>query len=163
MRQIFTIGYEGAALGDFLTTLEAAGVRQLLDVRELPNSRRKGFSKNPLREALTRAGIDYVHERALGSPRELRVRLREDKELTRFFSAYREYLATQHALLDTIADSISGPVALMCYERNPAECHRSVVATALARRTQSSVLHLTAPATPHRGPAPRCRPSRRLP
>ena len=136
--QILTIGYEGASLDDFLSTLKAAGVQQLLDIRELPISRRKGFSKSALSAALTEAGIEYSHERALGSPREIRYRLREDGDLARFFSDFREYL-------DTLARTTTGAVALLCYERNHAECHRSVVAEALARRAQSTVRHLTVP------------------
>jgi len=143
--QILTIGYEGANLVDFLTTLKTAGVQVLLDVRELPISRRKGFSKSALSAALTEAGIEYSHERALGSPREIRYRLREDGDLARFFSDFREYLATQRGLLDTLARTTTGAVALLCYERNHAECHRSVVAEALARRAQSTVRHLIVP------------------
>ena len=102
-----TIGYEGAALEDFLAALTEAGVRRLLDIRELPNSRRRGISKSALSAALREAGIEYFHERALGSPPEMRQRLRA--------------------------------------ERNPAECHRSVVAAALALRAKCTVRHLMAP------------------
>ncbi|MGA2191705.1 MAG: DUF488 domain-containing protein [Steroidobacteraceae bacterium] len=143
--QILTIGYEGASLADFLATLKTAGVQLLLDIRELPISRRKGFSKSALSAALIETGIEYSHERALGSPREIRYRLREDGDLARFFSDFREYLATQRTLLDTLARTTTGAVALLCYERNHAECHRSVVADALARRAQSTVRHLTVP------------------
>ena len=93
--QILTIGYEGTSLADFLATLKAAGVQRLLDIRELPISRRKGFSKSALSKALAETGIAYCHERALGSPREIRYRLREDGDLARFFSDFREYLATR--------------------------------------------------------------------
>jgi uncharacterized protein (DUF488 family) len=95
-----TIGYERASLPAFLATLKAAGVTLLLDVRELPISRRKGFSKTPLSQALSRIGIDYQHERALGAPRRVRHRLREDGDLKRYFADFREYLATQEPLLD---------------------------------------------------------------
>jgi uncharacterized protein (DUF488 family) len=143
--QILTIGYEGASLADFLATLKAAGVQILLDIRELPNSRRKGFSKHALSAALSDAGIEYSHERTLGSPREIRYRLREDGDRERFFSDFRKYLATQRTLLDTLARTTTGAVALLCFERNHAECHRSVVAEALARRAHSTVRHLTVP------------------
>jgi uncharacterized protein (DUF488 family) len=142
---VLTIGYEGVNLTEFLATLKAAGVQRLLDIRELPISRRKGFSKGALSAALTDAGIEYSHERALGSPREIRHRLREDGDFARFFSDFREYLATQRTLLDTLARTTTGAVALLCYERNHAECHRSVVAEAIARRAQSTVRHLTVP------------------
>src|SRR5580658_10634341 len=105
--RIFTIGYEGASVESFLQTLRSAGVTQLLDVRELPLSRRKGFSKNVLAGLLIAAGIDYQHERAFGAPRHIRHRLREDGDLTRYFADFREYLGTQRVLLDTLAKTIS--------------------------------------------------------
>jgi uncharacterized protein (DUF488 family) len=143
--RILTIGYEGASVESFLQTLKAAGVTRLLDVRELPLSRRKGFSKNMLAGILVSAGIDYQHERAFGAPRHIRHRLREDGDLARYFTDFREYLSTQRAVLDSLAQTISGAVALLCYERNPAQCHRSVVAAALARRVKTTVDHLSVP------------------
>jgi uncharacterized protein (DUF488 family) len=143
--RIFTIGYEGASVEGFLQTLKSAGVTQLLDVRELPLSRRKGFSKNALAGILISAGIDYQHERAFGAPRHIRHRLREDGDLAGYFVHFREYLSTQRTVLDALAHTLSGAVALLCYERNPAECHRSVVAAALARRLKITVEHLSVP------------------
>jgi uncharacterized protein (DUF488 family) len=139
---VLTIGYEGAALEDFLSTLKRAHVGLLLDVREIALSRRKGFSKSALSAALSSFGIDYRHERALGSPKEIRQQLREDGNFQRYFRDFREYLAGQRALLDALATELSGSVALLCYERNPAECHRSVVAQALASRAKTTVRHL---------------------
>jgi uncharacterized protein (DUF488 family) len=138
-----TIGYEGASLPAFLATLKAAGVTLLLDIRELPISRRRGFSKTPLSQALAAAGIRYQHERALGAPRAVRHRLREDKDFRRYFADFREYLATQEPFLDQLACTLTGRVALLCFERNPAECHRSVVVAALARRLKIDFRHLT--------------------
>ena len=66
--KLFTIGYEGATMADFLAALGAAGVRRVIDVRALPLSRRSGFSKTPLKNALAEVGIDYVHLKALGTP-----------------------------------------------------------------------------------------------
>jgi uncharacterized protein (DUF488 family) len=68
--RIFTIGYEGAAMDEFLAALKNAGVERLIDVRALPLSRRPGFSKSPLRSTLEEAGIEYVHLKALGTPAE---------------------------------------------------------------------------------------------
>src|SRR5215213_5559790 len=66
--RIFTIGYEGATVPEFLAALKDAGVERVIDVRALPLSRRPGFSKSPLRAALEEAGIEYVHLKALGTP-----------------------------------------------------------------------------------------------
>lgn len=146
---VMTIGYEGAALEDFLLTLKRAQVTLLLDVREIALSRRKGFSKTALSEALAATGIRYRHERTLGSPKEVRNQLRADGNYQRYFRDFREYLATQRTLLDSLAEELSGGVALLCYERNAAECHRSVVAQALATRAKTSVRHLE---VAHHGP-----------
>jgi len=140
--RLTTIGYEGASLTAFMSTLTASGVTLLLDVRELPVSRRKGFSKTPLSQALASAGISYRHERAFGAPKAVRHRLRADGDFKRYFTDFREYLGTQSLLLDQVAESITGCVALLCFERNPAECHRSVVVAALARRLKIEFTHL---------------------
>ncbi|MFL6734925.1 MAG: DUF488 family protein, partial [Sphingomicrobium sp.] len=66
--KIFTIGYEATTMGDFIVALTSAGVKRVIDVRALPLSRRPGFSKTPLKNALAGAGVDYVHLRALGTP-----------------------------------------------------------------------------------------------
>jgi uncharacterized protein (DUF488 family) len=153
LKALSTIGYEGISLDAFIATLKAAKVTLLLDVRELPISRRRGFSKTALSEALSRAGIGYQHERALGAPREVRHRLREDGDLERYFVDFREYLASQRRLLDELAGSLSGCVTLLCYERNAAECHRSVVVNALARRAKLGFSHLSVPHDAERTPA----------
>jgi uncharacterized protein (DUF488 family) len=165
LKALTTIGYEGVSLEAFLATLKAAKVTLLLDIRELPISRRRGFSKTALSEALAAAAIGYQHERALGAPREVRHRLRADGDLKRYFADFREYLATQGTVLDQLAQALSGRVALLCYERNPAECHRSVVAAALAKRLKMDFSHLTV-SSPHaqQAPAhPRAHPRQGLP
>ena len=130
MRKLFTIGYERSSLLDFIATLEIAGVDLLLDVREFPVSRRKGFSKSALRDALEGSGIDYRHEKSLGSPKDIRHRLYDDGDFEQFFTDFRVHLETQKGLLRELANDLSGNVALMCYERDPRTCHRTVVAEA---------------------------------
>ena len=68
MTVLATIGYEGAALADFIATLKAARVSLVLDIREAPISRRPGFSKRVLGAALEETGIAYLHLRGLGNP-----------------------------------------------------------------------------------------------
>src|SRR5687768_13417822 len=69
MTTIFTIGYEGATMAEFLATLRQAGVERVIDVRALPLSRRPGFSKSSLAAELNAMGIDYVHLKPLGTPK----------------------------------------------------------------------------------------------
>lgn len=137
-----TIGYEGVTIGQFLDTLAAAGVTTLLDVREIAASRRKGFAKTALRENLAAAGIDYRHEPRLGSPRALRHRFRGDGDRARFFAGFEAHLANQRPLVEQLARELSGTVALMCFERDHRDCHRSSVAGMLRDITRLEPRHL---------------------
>ena len=74
--RIFTIGYEGATVGEFIAALQSAGIERVLDVRALPLSRRPGFSKSSLRASLEQSGIEYIHLKALGTPSEGRTAAR---------------------------------------------------------------------------------------
>jgi uncharacterized protein (DUF488 family) len=127
--RIFTIGYEGATVGEFLAALQSAGVERVIDVRAVPNSRRPGFSKTPLRNALAEAGIEYVHLRALGTPADGRAAARAGKkaELERIYAGQLELpeaMAETAQMLDLAAEK---PSALLCYERDPAQCHRTLL------------------------------------
>ena len=142
MNQLFTIGYEGADLSDFIQTLKVAGVDVLLDVRELPISRRRGFSKTALRDALEQVGIDYRHEKQLGSPKTIRHRLREDSNYKAFFRDFSKHLNQQAELLEQLTQELVGNVALMCYERDVTICHRQPVAEALSKLIDKKPTHL---------------------
>ena len=132
--KLFTIGYEGATMGEFLAALQAAGVRRLIDVRAVPNSRRPGFSKTPLRNALAEVGVDYVHLRALGTPAAGREAARAGRkaDLERIYTGQLETpqaMAEGAMMLELAAEK---PSALLCYERDPACCHRTLLWQALA-------------------------------
>jgi uncharacterized protein (DUF488 family) len=127
--RLFTIGYEAVTQADFLSTLVAAGVERVIDVRALPLSRRPGFSKTPLRGALAEAGIDYVHLKALGTPAAGREAARKGRvaELERIYAgqlALPEALAAAAQLKALVGEK---PAALLCFEREPAGCHRSML------------------------------------
>ena len=142
MNKLFTIGYEGADLADFLATLKRAKTNVLLDVRELPMSRRKGFSKTALKEALAEVGIDYRHEKHLGSPKAVRHQLREDWNYKRFFRDYDKHLSQQMDLLEQLTQEVKGNVALMCYEKDHTTCHRDSVVNELANMLDIEPIHL---------------------
>src|SRR5687768_10512584 len=112
MKRLYTIGYEGAALEDFLATLNQANIDVLLDVRELPMSRRKGFSKTALATALAQHDINYRHEKQLGSPKTIRHKLREDGDYKTFFRAFNRHLQKQNEILLELTEELSGNVAL---------------------------------------------------
>ncbi|HEX2802448.1 MAG TPA: DUF488 domain-containing protein [Sphingomicrobium sp.] len=132
--RIYTIGYEAATQGEFVSALKEAGVERIIDVRALPNSRRPGFSKTPLRNALAEAGIDYVHLRALGTPADGRAAARAGRheELKRIYSGQLELpeaIAEGAKMIELAGER---PSALLCYERDPAACHRSLLLRAIA-------------------------------
>lgn len=144
MRTLFTIGYEGADLRDFVTTLQLAGIRHLLDVREIAQSRRRGFSKNALAAALAESGISYAHMRQLGDPKPGREAARRGDVETflRIFEDHLELPATKEALVAASQVCEQDATVLLCFERNPQLCHRSLVAKRLADLCSLSVRHL---------------------
>lgn len=132
--RIFTIGYEAATMDDFLRALTDAGVERVIDVRALPLSRRPGFSKTPLRNALAEAGIDYVHLRALGTPAEGREAARKGRhaDLQRIYAAQLDLPEAIVAAAQMRELAAEKPSALLCFEREPAGCHRSLLLKAVA-------------------------------
>lgn len=142
--RIFTIGYEGATVGEFLAALQEAGVKRLIDVRALPLSRRPGFSKSPLRAALEEAGIDYVHLKALGTPAEGRAAARAGRhaDLERIYAGQLELPEAIAQGAQMIELSREKPSALLCFEREPAHCHRTLLLDAVAG--DAEVVHLYA-------------------
>ena len=126
-RRIFTIGYEGATQAELIAALGAAGVTLVIDVRAVPLSRKPGFSKNVLAAGLKEAGIGYVHLKALGTPPAGREAARKGRmdEMRRI---YAEQLETPEAAVQAaqmIALAQESPSALLCFERDPAHCHRT--------------------------------------
>lgn len=127
--RIFTIGYESTTVGEFVAALRQAGVERVIDVRAVPNSRRPGFSKTSLRNALAEAGIDYVNLRALGTPADGRAAARAGRhhDLKRIYAGQLELpeaMAQGAQMLDLAREK---PSALLCYERDPAGCHRTLL------------------------------------
>lgn len=125
--RLFTIGYEGVTQSELIAALRQAGVERVIDVRAVPLSRKPGFSKNVLAAGLKEAGIDYVHLRALGTPPAGRDAARK-KRWEAFNRIYAEQLETPEAGAEAaqmIALAEKKPSALLCFERDPAQCHRN--------------------------------------
>ena len=143
MKNIYTIGYEGAEVSTFIDCLIRRGVDVLIDVRELPLSRRRGFSKSPLSELLARNGIKYCHLKTLGAPKALRAALKKSRDYGAYFRDFNKYMAKNRHILKQLSCTFAGAaVVLMCFERNPAECHRSVVARELGKMVRIEPAHL---------------------
>eukprot|EP00438_Fugacium_kawagutii_P010078 Skav231764 [mRNA] locus=scaffold7660:554:1015:- [translate_table: standard] len=141
---LYTIGYESAALDDFVATLQAAGVSTLIDIRERAQSRRKGFSKTALSEALSSEGISYRHYRELGDPKAGREAARAGDWRT-FRSVFSNVMASERAkvAMSEIEELASHQaVCLLCYERDPLTCHRKIVSDELETRLDVKTTHL---------------------
>jgi uncharacterized protein (DUF488 family) len=136
MKTIYTIGYEGADVDRFFTTLKDAGVAAVADVRAVALSRKRGFSKNQLRDNLAEEGIGYRHFIDLGTPKAGREAARAG-DAARMRTIFCEQLATEgaQAAFEELAEfAKEQPVCLLCFERDPAQCHRRIVAERLAKR-----------------------------
>jgi uncharacterized protein (DUF488 family) len=138
---LYTIGYEGADVDRFLATLEDAGIATVADVRAVALSRKKGFSKNQLRDNLAEREIGYRHFIDLGTPKAGREAARAG-DVGRMHTIFCEQLATPgaQAQLEQLAALAGGePVCLLCFERDPAQCHRRIIAERLAERGFAAV------------------------
>jgi uncharacterized protein (DUF488 family) len=141
---LFTVGYEGCELSDFLSTLERVGINQIIDVRAVPLSRKRGFSKNSLAAALRKCGIRYVHLRALGDPKPGRDAARRG-DFSAFRKIYRRHIETvegRGGIAEAREAAKAMTSALLCYERNPEHCHRSIIARILATEFRFSIRHI---------------------
>ncbi|KQO09291.1 DUF488 domain-containing protein [Sphingomonas sp. Leaf242] len=130
---IFTIGYEATTMADFLSALKAAGVQRVIDVRALPLSRRPGFSKTSLAAALREVEIDYVHLKALGTPKRGRDAAKKGDvaTLTAVYDEQLELPEAQAAAAIMLGLAADKPSALLCYERDPCHCHRTLLLQAV--------------------------------
>jgi len=144
--KLMTIGYEKTDSETFIATLKEAGVETLVDVRELPLSRKKGFSKTALTSVLRENGIDYVHIKSLGCPKQVRHEYKNDDNWDTYKKKFMAHLAAQNDALATLNQRISHEVCcLLCFEADPSSCHRSLVATRLYKKWNSNIeiVHLT--------------------
>jgi uncharacterized protein (DUF488 family) len=141
---IHTIGYEGASVEGLISALQSAGISRLLDIRESPFSRRPEFSRDELGAALGRFGIAYEHIRELGNPPAGREAARVGHK-----AVYREILFAhldgpegQEGLERALALAARERVCLLCFEKSPGHCHRSMVIQRMEARSGQEIVHL---------------------
>ncbi len=146
MPEIYTIGYEGSSQAALLQTLVYYDIQTLLDIRQLPQSRKPGLSKTALSLAAAGYGIRYEHLRALGTPRDLRYQRKIDHDEAAFRRGYLTYLATQGAAMEALVEQTQRErCCLLCYEANVEECHRLLVASRAVEMTGGALtaVHLS--------------------
>jgi uncharacterized protein (DUF488 family) len=145
---LFTFGYEGLDIASFVARAKSTGVKTIVDVRELPLSRKKGFSKTSFREALAAHGIAYVHIPALGCPKSIRDAYKANGDWTAYTRSFMGYLATQEATVrELVKISKATTACLVCFEADHTMCHRTYVARAARIIGGPQVTHLTAKTT----------------
>ena len=148
---VFTIGHSTRPIADFIGLLEANGVKQLIDIRTIPKSRHNPqFNTGALAASLRKAGIRYLHLKALGGLRHARKDSINVGWRNASFRGYADYMQTPEfaAALDrAIKLAKARPSALMCAEAVPWRCHRSLVADSLLVRG-AQVLHITSASAP---------------
>lgn len=129
MTVLSTIGYETSPQAEVIDRLKAAGVKTVIDVRAVASSRRAGFSKTLLAGSLAEAGIEYIHLRELGTPKEGRLAARAGKVdlMHAIFEAHLEEPQAQVQLAQATEIAADRHTALLCYEADAACCHRRIV------------------------------------
>ena len=144
MRQLFTIGYEGKTVDEFLGELAAAGVERVIDVRAVAASRRPGFSKTALGNALRERGIDYLHLRPLGTPAAGREAARKGRtaEMREIYAGQLETDEAHIALEQALAAATEKKAALLCFEAEAPGCHRAMLAERMIARTPFEIVDL---------------------
>lgn len=153
MKQLFTIGYEGSKPSDLFALLSTQGVKVLIDVRDVPISRKPGFSKTSLSLGLSASGIGYLHLKGLGDPKPGRIAAREGRysDFRRIFKSHMLTTAAQQALVQAVAAASTSVACLLCFEQDHTNCHRCIVAESMARTGKFSLVHLSTASSITRG------------
>lgn len=141
-RELFTIGYEKATPAAVLESLKEARVSLLVDTRAVAASRKPGFSKRQLAASLDEIGIRYLHLQKLGTPTEGREAARKG-DLKTLWRIYNKHLKTpdaKEAMDELLALMDSGQrICLLCFERDPATCHRTRIAEIVHDATGAAI------------------------
>ena len=146
LRELLSIGYEGCTIDNVLAALKQARVGLLIDVRAVPQSRKPGFSKRQLAAGLDEQGIRYVHLQGLGTPKPGRDAVRAGHP-ERMETIFREHMTgdrPQAELADATELARTTRACLLCFEHNPAHCHRRIVAEMITAATRQQIIHLHA-------------------
>ncbi len=135
-----TLGYEGLDVQTFFGILQENNVQTLVDIRELPISRKRGFSKSTLMQNTVSAGLRYVHIPDLGAPRNVRHEYRDDEDWVRFSDRYLAHLKLQTAAIDDLVKLVSSETCcLLCFEADHLHCHRRYVASAVYAKLDGDI------------------------
>jgi uncharacterized protein (DUF488 family) len=141
---LLTIGYEGCTIDSVLGVLRQAKVGLLIDVRAVPMSRKPGFSKRQLAAGLDELGIRYLHLQGLGTPKPGRDAARAGHP-DRMAAIFREHMHSDRAQAELAQAKLlarENRACLLCFERDPLQCHRHIVAEMISAETGQAIEHL---------------------
>jgi len=145
---LYTLGYEKRTIEEFIEILRRAKVDTLIDVRDVPWSHKRDFAKSKLDAHLGDAGIRYVHAGFAGNPKRLRAQGGTTEEM---IAMYERHLDQHAEIVDRFRDLVAKleqegrRPCIMCFERHPRDCHRSILAARWkGRRRGPRVEHLGA-------------------
>lgn len=139
---VFTLGYQLRTLENYIEELERAGVEFVIDIRENPWSYKRGFKKNELYMALRTANIRYLHLRVAGNPKELR---RSAESHAECLDLYASYIDGRPSVVERLAELLARSVdqgrriCLLCYERHPDDCHRTILLSRCVERIDREI------------------------
>jgi len=140
---VFTIGYQSHTLESMVGLLESNRVQLLIDVRQNPISRKKGFSGRQLKESVRKSGIAYLHIPELGTPASIRKAYAATGNIDRALNQYEIYLRRRPNTLKTLLlQAQSKSFCLLCLEANHKACHRSIITQLLTEMTGCRPIHL---------------------
>lgn len=141
--KIFTAGYEGISITEFISRLKAASIHTVIDVRAMPISRKKGFSKSAFSKILTEEGIGYEHFPSMGCPKSVRDRYKIDGDWPNYTRDFLAYLDTQEEAIVSLSNTAAEKsCCLVCFEADFTLCHRLYVARAVSTLSGLEVNHL---------------------
>ncbi len=133
---VYTIGYEGKNIVEFINCLLTNGVNYLIDIRDKPISRKKGFSKTKLSEQCKEHGIVYHHIRELGTPKHLRYEVLEKQDFSLLYDYFEDIFDSRKEEMDLLVSKIQEEVVcLMCFEQDVEKCHRNIITAKLQEIT----------------------------
>jgi len=142
--EIYTIGYEGLTIDAFIELLRDDEIKQVIDVRAVPVSRKPFFSKTALSRRLKLSGVEYTHMPQLGCPSDIRKRYKDDRNWTLYQQDFCRFLDTKEdALTELVSLCSDARSALLCFEKDHRFCHRSLITATLTSNYNISAIHIS--------------------
>lgn len=140
IKRLFTLGYQGLTQDEFAKLILDNGIKKIIDVRAVPLSRKKGFSKGKLESSLNEIGLEYEHIKSLGTPKAIREVFKLNGDFQEFSKLYLRAISNENQTLDNLLSEVRGSICcLLCFEKTPSECHRSIVADEIAKRANNQI------------------------